>query len=349
MPPPLRTTRSAFAVGDEITWGTYVTPNRFYRTEDGGLDIHLVPDIGYNGAASDGFLPASGAIKGPHHWEGTVPVMLDYKENGRLFKHIMGAVSAAPTTVDTNARQHVWNTDPTHPAVDGKGLSVEVPLSNTGSGSVLRYNGGKVQEARFHFEPKRVATLTLSLLGKTVVPATALPTTYTFSGEPKIGQNLGSQGVFTIGGVAFKPRTFDLTVRTGLNFPDGNLTDVSLPEPIRSGIYEITFEADVEAEDTGLFDEMTDITFDKFIPVLFEIQGPVAGATTTRYSIKFSMPRVVLDRGGDPSLDRIGDFAIMHLSGRACLPDAATDPPAPTLPPNELQIVVVNKNTATDT
>jgi hypothetical protein len=337
--PTLRPLRNALAIGKETAWGTPVVPTRFYPTPDGGTDLKIATERGYVASVTEGFALESGYVPGVPRVEGGATVVLDYEKIGMLLEFLMG--KAETVTVVTGSFQHDWDTDPNMSAVEGKGLTAEIALSDppgAGLGAFMRYTGLKITEAAFHVEVGGGMTLELTLIGKSGAFTSATdPTAYVFSTAPKIvANNLGTNALFQVNAVTYPIRNFDLTVRNGLAAFDPTITDTGISEPLRAESFEITWEAMAEAPDAAL---LTDMTGGTARAVVFDLQGPIASGTI-RYEIKFNMPKSSIDAGADPRVDRLGEPALLHLEGRALKPSSGT-------PPNDLRITLVN-NQATE-
>lgn len=344
----LKVTRSAFAVADETVWGTFVTPTRFYLLEDGGQDFHVVTDRGFVASASEGFLRSTGVVPGVHHTEGNVSIICTFSQLGKLLKHIFGAASAAPVVSDTTAGTHTWFEDPTFPIwTTNPSLSVEVPWNTIGTGSKGNFTGSKIREARFHIETGDAMRLDLDMVGKTVAPSATTPTAYVFPASPIIAaNNLGSNVVLSVQGITLRPRNFSLTIRTGVQIASPTIDQTTIPEPIRGGTIEVEWEAECEADDTALVDEMVGNNWPTILaPVIFRLESTLAGAATARNAIQFSMPWCVINAGGDPHLDRLGEPTLLHLEGRATREDEGV-----VIPPTAKMITttIVNRIVTAD-
>jgi len=356
MPVP-RTTRSALALGDETAWGTAVAPDRFYNTPDGALDFKTVTGRGKNASASEGVQMALGLVPGATHVEGRATVLMDYAQNGRWLKHVMGAASPAPTAVGVAGFLHKWIVDPTHTAVEGRGLTVEVPLLSSGGGARSRYRGCKISEARLSIEAGGVMLADLSFLGKNVLSEASVPTTYVFTTQPKIAANqFGATPILNVVGAtttALRVRRFSLAVRSGVRHYDPTINDLERAEPIRSGPYEIEWEADAEGDtaDVVVLASMLNnprSTPAGFLPaVTLQLDGPVIAGQTDRYFIRFTMPRSSIDAGGDPVLPRLGEPAMLNLRGTASRADLGSDDPLPA-DTGPLVIQIQNKTSGAD-
>src|SRR5262245_16573830 len=311
----LRSTKTSFAVGEESTWGTPVAPTEFHPTVDGGIDIHLVTDRGRVATGTEGFMLSSGIVPGARHWEASVQIQLAYEKLGKIMKFLFGKTETVTGSAAVGF-SHTWTPDPSIPAVEGKGLTVELALNPA---TFLRYDGGKITEGHWHIEQGGGMTLDLTLIGRECVATVGTPTTIVFPSGPKVvAHHQGAGQLFALtpsGGSAvnLRVRSFDVTLRNGIAHYDPTIQDTVLGEPIRSSPIEVDWEAECEADDTTLLGTLKANTL---TDVNWALEGPaIPGAGVNRYINQLRMVTSMLNSGGDPNQDTLGEPAIHHLSG----------------------------------
>lgn len=346
--PVFKVTRSSFAIADESLWGTFVPPTHWYLLEDGGQDFHVVTDRGFVASASEGFLRSTGVVPGVHHTEGNVSIICTFNKLGKILRHIFGDTGTTGAAVETTSFLHTWVENPTFPLWSAfPSLSVEVPWNTIGTNSKGNFTGAKIREARFHIETGDVMRLDLDMVGKTVAASATSIGTYSFPASPIIAANdlRTTPIVLSVQGITLRPRSFSLTIRTGVQIASPTIDQTTIPEPIRGGTMEVEWEAECEADNADLLDELIGNNWPTILaPVIFRLESTLAGATTVRNAIQFNMPWCAINAGGDPHLDRLGEPTILHLEGRATREDEGVlIPPAAKM----LTMTIVNRNSTT--
>lgn len=158
-------------VAEEVTWGTVVTPNRFFPflSESLSQDIERIE--------SDGII-AGARLRRSTQWEpgaktvsGDLNLEVNTRNVGVLLKHALGSV------VTTGPVSSLYTHVITPGDLGGKGLTVQVGRPDTtGTVRAFTYRGCKVGTWEISLAAGELAKMTLGLVGKDEVTNVALAT-----------------------------------------------------------------------------------------------------------------------------------------------------------------------------
>ena len=253
----------SLAVKAESTYGTAVTPDRFYEIsgESLRLDVGRTRSAGLRsgqrGDRTDRFLPFKVGVSGG--WTMDVPT----KGFGVILKQIFGAVSTGSVS-DANYT-HTF----TPGTLVGKSLTVEVNRPDTtASDQAFTFEGVKITTAEFACDVDGVLTCDLGVIGEDQTANTS-PTAASYSSDFRVFSFVN--GSMTIASTA--------TPITGWRFRCTNSFDTRrfvrgsalTKEPLENGkrMYEMEFTAD--------FDSMTN--YNRFVSST--ASGAYAAVATT--------------------------------------------------------------------
>lgn len=228
-------------VADETTYGTAVTPARFFEFESESIEdtaARTASEPLRGGSAflrSDRFTPYfSGAA-------GSLELTAMSKGLGFWLKHMLGAVA---TTGTTGAYTHTASEG----SLYGKSLSLQVnrPANPTGTNQPFTYSGGKVTEWTLSNSVDENLILELGLDFQKVDTATALATpSYPVGMEPFTWAG----GVFSVAGTQIPVTEISVSSDNGLNTDRRYINGTTLKSEPTSGRREgsFSFKADFDS------------------------------------------------------------------------------------------------------
>lgn len=196
---------------DESTYGTSVTPTRFFEYESEGIEESEGRTegnplrVGSGFLRNDRFTPYFGGAAG------SLQLAVMTKGFGYFLKHMMGSVATAGPTETT-----VYTHTGTEGALFGKSFTMQLnrPFNPSGTNQPFLYKGGKITEWTLSNSVDGDLLLDLALDFMQVDTATALAT----ASYPSSMENFTwAGGVVSIGGSSYDITEFSLTVNNGLN------------------------------------------------------------------------------------------------------------------------------------
>lgn len=228
-------------LSDEVTYGTFVAPSRWFEFTDADLNFER------ERIDSEGIRAGRRVL---HRWaagvqrvSGDIEMELAAQGFGILFKHIFGGVS----TSGAGPYTHTF----TPGDLTGKSMSVQIGFPDVG-GTVrsMSYLGVKVEEAEISAAVNEYAKLSLSIygnhedtgqtLGTASYPATLSPFVFT-------------HGSLSVAGSGFDVRSVSLTINNGLA-TDRHFIRTTTPErskePLEATLRDVT--GTLEADFTDL-------------------------------------------------------------------------------------------------
>ncbi len=223
---------------EESVWGTLVTVDRFYelKSESIGYEIERIESEGIRSEQrvirSDDWTPGTKRVSG------SVELELSTKNMALIFKHALGGL------VTTGAGPYTHTLTPG--TLTGKGLSVQVGRpSSDGTVQPFTFNGCKITAWELAFELDQIVSLTLELVGKDQVTATALATASFTASNSLLAF---THGAITVAGSAVKVKSGTIRGENALNTDRVFLGDTTIGEPIENGRREYTFDLVTEFE-----------------------------------------------------------------------------------------------------
>lgn len=143
-------------IGEEVTYGTYQAPTRFFEFTEESLKLEV--ERTFSQAYRNGRRTRHRVHGGVQRVAGDFTIELAPQGTGMLFKHMFGAVN----TTGTNPYTHTF----TPGLLDDKSLTVQVGRTDTGSVTrAFSYLGCKITEWELAAEVGELAMLTCSLYG----------------------------------------------------------------------------------------------------------------------------------------------------------------------------------------
>jgi hypothetical protein len=221
---------------DESTYGTAVTPARFFEYESEDISES------YGRTESDPLRTGSGIIRSDRFTPyfagaaGTVQMSVMTKGFAYWFKHMLGGV-ATTGPVETSVYTHTA----TEGAIETKSFTLQVnrPFNPSGTDQAFTYRGGKITEWTLSNSVDGNLLLDLGMDFQQVSTATALATaTY-----PTNMDNLTwVGGVVTIGGTPLDVTEFSVKWSNGLNVDSRQIRGNADKKEPQRGPCELTFD-----------------------------------------------------------------------------------------------------------
>ncbi|MCP2168133.1 phage tail tube protein [Goodfellowiella coeruleoviolacea] len=259
-------------VGEETTYGTAVTPSRFYefRQESVSLSIERLASTALRAGArvlrSDRWAPGQRSVSGD------ITMEVGTEGYGLWLKHALGSVTS--TQPDATNAPTVWR----HVFTPGDlppGLTVQIGRPDTGG--VVRpftYSGCRVSSWTLECSVGEFLTLQVSLLGRDETTATALATAAYPAGSVPLTFVTGS---LSLGGTETCVRSVSIAGSNALAedrycIGGGGLRDV----PVEQGLREITGTLEGEFKDLTAYNRFTN---GEEAELVLTFQGPVISGT----------------------------------------------------------------------
>ena len=229
--------------GAETTWGTAVTPTRFFEA----LSESLAPQKTFEDIETIRGYSTREVVKLSEIVSGDVEILANYDGIGILYKHLLGSVDTAGTDPYT----HTFPASSGIPSVDriGLGLTGEV---RKGDALVFTYAGMKITGLTHTFGTDASSKMTVSMSGKSETTGSSATTA---SYETLLPMKPSTVTV-SMDGSALSALSCTLTVENPLDEPFTLGTTTLDTEPDRSGVLKVSASIEV------LFDDFTE--YDKF-------------------------------------------------------------------------------------
>jgi len=144
-------------VGEETTWGTAVTPTRFYEA----LSESVQREKAYDEIATIRSFSTRQIITLNDLVKGDVEILANYDGIGVLFKHLIGSVD----TTGTGPYTHTFPASTGIPSTDRIGLGLTLEFRRDGS-LVWTYAGAKITGLSHSFGTDQASRMTFSFLAK---------------------------------------------------------------------------------------------------------------------------------------------------------------------------------------
>lgn len=239
---------SQFGIGEEVTYGTGVTPTLF------------CPLVNEKVTQSIDRLESAGIIAGARvlrsqQWSagnkmiaGSVGLELYDRTTAKLFKHMFGSVATSGTGPYTH------NVTPGD--LTGKSLTMQLGKPNTTDGTVhpFTYAGVKIAKWQLACKAGEIATLGLDIIAQSETTATALASA---SYAASIAPLTFVGATFTIAGSAYKVNNVILNGDNKLDDKRNFVGQQTIDEPLEAGLREYTFTLDSELVDLTAYTRFT--------------------------------------------------------------------------------------------
>ncbi len=224
----------------ETTYGTSVTPDRFYEFVSESLEA----DIGVIDAPQLGggrFLRSDRTKKFIRGGKGALELVVMNKGFGLLFEHMLGS-----NTVTGAGDDKTQTIVPDAAALKGKSLTIQAGKPDiSGTVQPFTFTGCKIVDWELKCALEEALKLALTIDAKTVVTSTALAAaTYTATQEMFIF----TEGALTIGGTAISVKNASIKGNNALA-TDRRFLGNAKKEPLANGLADISGTLEGEFED----------------------------------------------------------------------------------------------------
>lgn len=283
-------TVAQFCTGVESSYGTAVTPDRFYEIQEGeGLERkHSV--LQPTGLRPNLWCPlGTGRTVGRHWGEGPVVMEVAPSGFGRWFQHMLGA-----GTVVQSGTVAAYNHTYTPGSLTGKSLTIQkAVMSSAGSAVPFTFEGCKIPEWEMKISNDGYCLLTVSIDAEQVRDTTAL-----------VAANYGTavpfnftQAALTLGGTALAGVTdFTIKQNNGLKLDRWYIgTGGVKAQPIEVGFRQISGQ--LQAEFPSVDGMYAAFTADTGLGLVLTFTGPNIG--TTGVASKLTLTLADIRFGGE--------------------------------------------------
>jgi hypothetical protein len=229
-------------IAEEVTYGTPVTPVRFYEfiSESLKQEIERVESAGLRAGL---VMPRSSRwAVGKKTIGGELSLEVATKNFGLWLKHMLGGFAVATPGGATLTRDHTF----TPADLTGRSLTVQIGRPDvSGTMRAFTYHGCKVAEFELSAEVDELLTLGVTLLGEDEDTSTALATASYPSGDALF---VFTQGVLQVAGSNQDVKSFTLSGNNGLADDRYFLGSQLRKNPLEASRREYTGEITAEFE-----------------------------------------------------------------------------------------------------
>ena len=261
-----------FAVGEETTVGTAVTPDHFYEA----LSESVETEIGFESLATIRSFSTLDVTENNRIVRGDVELLANYDEIGLLYKHLIGSVNTTTGSPNTHTFPHFTTGIP---SADRIGLGLTLEFQRDGS-LVWKYPGAKITGLTHTFSVDQASRMSFGFISGAAETTAGSATSPTW---PTFLPMLPKEVTVTIGGVAIPATGVTLTVANPLDEPF-ILGQTTVGREIdRNDVLKVTLTVD------ALFDNFTDL-YDKFPAGSTNVTVSIE-ATDATNSVKYNLQR----------------------------------------------------------
>jgi hypothetical protein len=238
-------------LGVESTWGTSVTPTRFWEFSEEGFALSIERIASEGLRAGNRVLRSDRYAVGQKAVEGSVTMDMTAENSGLLFKHGLGSVASVNTsgTVYT----HTCTLGDPH----SLGLTAEVGRpGNDGTVRAFTYSGAKISEFSLSNAVNELLVGEFSFVAKDEATGTITTATY-----PTSQELLSFAGAaITVGGSSYECKDFSVSVNNGLDAERFILGSQTINQPVAASMTEITGEITAEFKDLTAYNRFVNAT-----------------------------------------------------------------------------------------
>lgn len=275
-------------IGVESTWGTAVTPTRFYEFTDESLALTIERIESEGLRAGNRVLRSDRYAVGQKAVEGSVTMDVTAENIGLLFQHGLGSNSTA------NTSGSVYTHTATLADPYSLGLTLEVGRpGNDGTVRAFTYNGCKISEFTLSNSTNELLTAEWSFIGKD--ETTGSITSASFPASQELLSFVGA--TITLGGSSFETKDISISVNNGLDAERYILGSQTINAPVANAMTEITGEITAEFKDLTAYNRIINATH---AAVVAKWEGTSISGTYKR-SVTVNMPVCRFD-GATPNV-----------------------------------------------
>lgn len=227
-------------LGVESTWGTSVTPTRFYEFNEEGFSLSIERLASEGLRAGNRVLRSDRYAVGQKAVEGSITMDMTAENSALLFKHGLGAVTS------TNTSGSVYTHTCTLADPYSLGLTVEVGRpGNDGTVRAFTYAGAKISEFSLSNAVNELLSGEFSFVAKD--EATGSVTTASYPASQELLSFSGA--TISLAGSSFECKDFSVSVNNGLDAERYILGSQTINQPVAASMTEITGEVTAEFKD----------------------------------------------------------------------------------------------------
>ena len=228
-------------IGVESTWGTAVTPTRFYEFTDESFSLSIERIESEGLRAGNRVMRSDRYAVGQKAVEGSVSMDMTAENSALLFEHALGDVQ----TANTSGSVYTHTCTLSDPYALG-GLTVEVGRpGNDGTVRAFTYSGCVVSEMTLSNSVNELLQLELGLVGKNESTGSITSASYPSSQELLSFKD----ATVTIAGSAYECKDISIAVNNGLDAERYILGSQTINQPVAANMTEITGEITAEFKD----------------------------------------------------------------------------------------------------
>ena len=211
-------------IGVESTWGTAVTPTRFYEFTDESLSLSIERIESEGLRAGNRVMRSDRYAVGQKAVEGSVSMDMTAENSALLFEHALGDVQ----TANTSGSVYTHTCTLSDPYALG-GLTVEVGRpGNDGTVRAFTYSGCVVSEMTLSNSVNELLQLELGLVGKNESTGSITSASYPSSQELLSFKD----AAVTIAGTAYECKDISIAVNNGLDAERYILGSQTINQPV---------------------------------------------------------------------------------------------------------------------
>ena len=238
-------------IGVETTWGTAVTPTRFYEfnEESLALTIERIESAGLR--AGNRVLRSDRYAVGQKAVEGSVTMDMTAENSGLLFQHALGTVTTS--TLSGSAKQHLCTLSDPY----SLGLTLEVGRpGNDGTVRAFTYSGCKINSFTLSNSTNELLQGEFGFVGKDETTGSITSASY-----PASQELLSFAGAtITLGGSAYECKDVSIEFNSGLDAERYILGSQTINAPVAASMAEITGTVTAEFKDLTAYARITGAT-----------------------------------------------------------------------------------------
>ena len=238
-------------IGVETTWGTAVTPTRFYEFTDESLALSIERIESAGLRAGNRTLRSDRYVVGQKAVEGTVSMDMTAENSALLFQHALG--TATTTTLSGSAKQHACTLSDPY----ALGLTLEVGRpGNDGTVRAFTYNGCKISGFTLSNSTNELLTGEFNFVGKDETTGSITSASY-----PASQELLSFAGAtISVAGSSYECKEASVEVDLGLDAERYILGSQTINAPVAAGMTEITGTVTAEFKDLTAYQRFTNNT-----------------------------------------------------------------------------------------
>ena len=275
-------------IGVESTWGTAVTPTRFYEFTDESLSLSIERIESEGLRAGNRVMRSDRYAVGQKAVEGSVSMDMTAENSALLFEHALGDVQTA------NTSGSVYTHTCTLADPYAKGLTLEVGRpGNDGTVRAFTYNGCKISSFTLSNSVNELLTGEFNFVGKDESTGSITSASY-----PTSQELLSFAGAtISVAGSSYECKEASVEVDLGLDAERYILGSQTINAPVAAAMTEITGSVTAEFKDLTAYNRFVNNTV---AALTLKWEGSAISGTYKR-GITVTLPAVRFD-GNTPNV-----------------------------------------------